>query len=79
MREQRRELRGLGRRLLAQAEDLARRLGFQEARLFTNGAFAENIALYRHLGYRVTLEEPFLDGTVVHMTKTLDQSSPLSA
>jgi len=71
--------RGLGRRLLAQAEDLARRLGFQEARLFTNGAFAENIALYRHLGYRVTLEEPFLDGTVVHMTKTLDQSSPLSA
>lgn len=63
--------RGLGRRLMAHAEDLARGRGLREIRLYTNGAFAANIALYRRLGYGVDREDPFLAGTVVHMSKRL--------
>lgn len=63
--------RGLGRRLLAHAEALARAGGFSEIRLLTNGRMASNRALYRSLGYVETLEEPFLESTVVYLTKTL--------
>jgi ribosomal protein S18 acetylase RimI-like enzyme len=45
--------RGLGRRLMAHAEVLARELGFAAIRLYTNQRFAENIALYCRLGYRI--------------------------
>jgi ribosomal protein S18 acetylase RimI-like enzyme len=63
--------RGLGRRLMAHAEVLARELGFDTIRLYTNQRFAENIALYRRLGYRVDREEDVKVGTVTHMSKTL--------
>nr|WP_306228995.1 GNAT family N-acetyltransferase [Aurantimonas sp. CSK15Z-1] len=63
--------RGHGRRLLAHAEDLALRQGHAELRLYTNAAFATNVALYRRCGYGVVLEEPFLGGTTVHMSKML--------
>src|SRR3954468_7741495 len=63
--------RGLGRRLMAHAEMLARELGFATIRLYTNQRFAENIALYRGLGYRVDREEVLPVGTVTHMCKTL--------
>jgi len=63
--------RGLGRRLIAHAEALARELGFDAIRLYTNQRFAENIALYRRLGYQVDREETLPVGTVVHMSKRL--------
>jgi len=63
--------RGLGRKLMAHAEVLARELGFDEIRLYTNQRFAENIALYRRLGYRVDREEVLPVGTVTHMSKRL--------
>jgi ribosomal protein S18 acetylase RimI-like enzyme len=63
--------RGLGRRLMAHAETLAVSMGFGEIRLYTNQRFAENIALYCRLGYRVDREEVLPVGTVTHMSKAL--------
>lgn len=63
--------RGLGRRLMAHAETLARELGFDTVRLYTNQRFADNIALYRRLGYQVDREEVLPVGTAVHMSKRL--------
>ena len=63
--------RGFGRRLMAHAETLAEAAGYVEIRLYTNQRFAENIALYRKLGYRVDREEVLAVGTVTHMSKKL--------
>jgi ribosomal protein S18 acetylase RimI-like enzyme len=63
--------RGLGRKLMVLAETLAIEAGFSEIRLYTNQRFAENIALYRKLGYRVDREEVLANGTAVHMSKDL--------
>jgi ribosomal protein S18 acetylase RimI-like enzyme len=63
---------GLGRRLLTHAEALAREQGLTKLRLYTNGAMARNIAIYRRLGYRLDHEETNERGTVVHMVKTLE-------
>ena len=63
--------RGLGRRLLAHAETLAREGGHCEIRLLTNAAFAANVALYQHIGYRITHTEPFGTGTTLYMAKPL--------
>jgi GNAT superfamily N-acetyltransferase len=43
--------RGLGRALLAFAEDEARRRGLPEIRLHTNAAMADNLVMYPRLGY----------------------------
>lgn len=43
--------RGLGRALLAMAEQQARRAGVAEMRLYTHELMVENIALYRRIGY----------------------------
>lgn len=43
--------RGLGRALLAFAEDEALRRGFTEVRLHTNAAMADNLLMYPKLGY----------------------------
>jgi ribosomal protein S18 acetylase RimI-like enzyme len=43
--------RGLGRRLLAFAEEQARAAGLHELRLYTHERMVENIALYQRLGY----------------------------
>jgi len=43
--------RGVGRRLLALAENQARRLHLSEIRLYTNEAMTENIAYYPRRGY----------------------------
>jgi GNAT superfamily N-acetyltransferase len=67
---------GLGSRLLAHAEALAREAGRAEARLLTNAAFADNVALYERRGYVVTACEPFQGGTTVHMCKRL--AAPLA-
>ncbi|MGE0153909.1 MAG: GNAT family N-acetyltransferase [Reyranellaceae bacterium] len=67
--------KGLGRHLLAHAEELARAAGLGELRLLTNAAFAANIVLYRHLGYVIERTEPFRDGgTTVYMSKRLVRS-----
>jgi ribosomal protein S18 acetylase RimI-like enzyme len=44
--------RGYGRRLMALAEQEARRLGFTAITLYTNERMTENIELYNKLGYR---------------------------
>lgn len=63
--------RGLGRLLLAHAEQQARQAGYDVVRLYTNGKMEANIALYSRLGYRETGRETYPGGTVVHMTKQL--------
>ncbi len=63
--------RGIGRRLLAHAEVLAREAGRNETRLLTNSAMETNIALYRRVGYVEVRREPFLSGFTVYMRKTL--------
>ena len=63
--------RGLGRKLMVHAEVLAREQGFGTIRLYTNQRFAENIALYRRLGYQVDREEVVPVGVVTHMSKQL--------
>lgn len=45
---------GLGRVLVAFAEEEARRRGFADIRLYTHQAMTGNIALYRRLGYEET-------------------------
>lgn len=63
--------RGLGRSLMAHAEMLAREMGFGTIRLYTNQRFAENIVLYRRLGYEIDREEVVAVGVVTHMSKRL--------
>ncbi len=53
------------------AERLATSLGYAELRLYTNKLFAENVQLYRTLGYRVDREAALKRGFVVHMSKPL--------
>jgi GNAT superfamily N-acetyltransferase len=63
--------RGYGKHLMAHAETLARGLGFNEIRLYTNKLFAENIAFYARLGYRVDGETAFKGGFITHMSRRL--------
>ncbi|MFF4620022.1 GNAT family N-acetyltransferase [Nonomuraea jabiensis] len=46
-----RQGKGLGRALMAYAEEEARRLGLPALRLYTNTKMTANIALYESLGY----------------------------
>lgn len=62
--------RGFGVRLMRLAEAIAREAGLAGTRLYTNKSFAENVRLYRSLGYAVEREEALSDGgTAVHMSK----------
>jgi ribosomal protein S18 acetylase RimI-like enzyme len=63
--------RGLGRRLLAFAEERARLLGLPELRLYTNLKMLSNIALYERLGYVREAEESIQGRHAVHMRKRL--------
>jgi len=62
---------GLGRRLMAHAEEVAAGLGRSRVRLYTNQRFDENLRLYAALGYRADREEDVGVGVLVHMSKTL--------
>jgi ribosomal protein S18 acetylase RimI-like enzyme len=62
---------GLGRRLLAHAEQVARDAGYREVRLYTNKLMAPNIALYQSLGYRIDREVGEAPRIQVHMSKEL--------
>jgi GNAT superfamily N-acetyltransferase len=67
--------KGLGRRLMARVEALARARGLKLVRLYTNKAFASNLAFYQKLGYAIEREEPIKGGGVlVYFAKTLKQS-----
>lgn len=62
--------RGLAALLLRHAEHTARELGLPEVRLYTNAAFAENVAFYPRRGYVETARTALPDGGVmVHFAK----------
>ncbi len=61
--------RGLGRKLLAHAEQVAAAQGHPVIRLFTNKLFAMNVQLYGKLGYGVDREERPRLGITVYMSK----------
>jgi ribosomal protein S18 acetylase RimI-like enzyme len=63
--------RGLGRRLMAHAEELAATQGLGEIRLYTNARFETNIALYRGLGYRIDREDQSVLGVTIYMSKRI--------
>ena len=60
--------RGLGRALIAQAEEDARAHGATELRLTTHADLEENIRLYTRLGWREAAREGFR----VHMAKRMN-------
>ncbi|MGE0239332.1 MAG: GNAT family N-acetyltransferase [Parvibaculaceae bacterium] len=62
---------GVGRRLVARAEEETRRLGHGVIRLYTNKLFSANLRFYEGLGFAVEREEPFKGGTMVHFRKVL--------
>jgi len=64
--------RGIGRRLIAFAENRARALRRPELRLFTNARMEGNIALYCRLGYSETRREASNDRVIVHMSKPVN-------
>lgn len=61
--------RGLGRKLLTHAEQVAASLRLSVIKLYTNKLFTENLRLYQKLGYAIDREEEFRGGFVVHMSK----------
>jgi ribosomal protein S18 acetylase RimI-like enzyme len=61
--------RGYGRLLMAHAEKIAGEAGRDTLVLYTNSLMAENIALYRRLGYRIDREQPFGTSVQVYMSK----------
>jgi GNAT superfamily N-acetyltransferase len=61
--------RGLGRRLLAFADEDARRRNLPQLGLLTNERYVANIAMYERYGYRETHREPHLGSDLVHFRK----------
>ena len=61
--------RGFGRRLLAHAEDEARRLRLPAVGLLTNERYVENIAMYTRYGYVETHREPHLGTDLIYFRK----------
>lgn len=64
---------GVGRRLMAFAEQEARRQGHGELPLHTNETMVENIGLYASIGYAVIERVPHRGADIVHMRKVLDR------
>jgi RimJ/RimL family protein N-acetyltransferase/GNAT superfamily N-acetyltransferase len=62
---------GLGRRLLAAAEERARALGLAVMRLYTGEPLKNNIAWYEHHGYARERVEDLGDRRAVHMMKRI--------
>lgn len=67
---------GLGSRLLAHAEAEARARSLPAVRLYTNAQFEANLRFYARRGYVEERREAFAGGTVVHMVRPLDGTSP---
>ena len=66
--------KGLGCRLMALAEGIARSLGHSRVGLCTNGRWTENLSFYAKRGYRVESEED-VDGGMfrVNMSKAVEE------
>ena len=63
---------GLGDALMRHAGALAREAGLTELRLYTNGAFARNLAFYAKRGFTEISREPSkLGGTLVRFHRLL--------
>jgi GNAT superfamily N-acetyltransferase len=62
---------GIGRRLLAHAEQVAASLGHLEIRLYTNALFAGNVRLYQRMGYAIDREAAIEGGVRVDMSKRI--------
>jgi GNAT superfamily N-acetyltransferase len=63
--------KGVGRRLLAFAENEARRRGLNATTLFTHSMMASNLRLYASLGYVETHRKEIDSGHLVFMRKQL--------
>jgi len=63
--------KGLGRQLMALAEEEARRLGFATVTLYTNERMTENIELYKRLGYTETERKTEQGYQRVYMRKSV--------
>ena len=63
--------KGWGRKLMALAEEEARRLGFTTATLYTNERMMENIELYKKLGYTETARKTEQGYQRIYMQKAL--------
>ncbi|MQM37631.1 hypothetical protein KBTX_01632 [wastewater metagenome] len=68
--------RGIGRRLLAWAEQWARERGYAAIRLYTHERMTENQALYARLGYATYRHRTENGLARVYMCKRLDSSGP---
>jgi ribosomal protein S18 acetylase RimI-like enzyme len=68
-----RQGQGIGRALMAFAEEVARERGLAQMQLYTNEAMVENLALYRRLGYRETSRDEGSGFSRVYLAKRLDQ------
>lgn len=65
--------KGFGGLLLEHAETIARSLGLNELRLYTNAMFATNISFYAQRGFAEFLREQHARlGGVVHMKKPVE-------
>lgn len=63
--------RGYGRKMVAQAEQLAVAAGMNAVRLYTNAMFSANLHFYASLGYVVEHEEALNGGIAIHMMKRI--------
>jgi GNAT superfamily N-acetyltransferase len=64
--------KGIGRRLMARVEALARARQVPMVRLYTNKAFISNLEFYRKLGYALEREEALASGGfLVHFVKAV--------
>jgi GNAT superfamily N-acetyltransferase len=64
--------KGIARQLLEHAVWLARASGLPELRLYTNKAFAANLAVYERLGFERFAEVPYPGGgSVIHFRKAV--------
>jgi ribosomal protein S18 acetylase RimI-like enzyme len=62
---------GVGRALLKEAEDAARRAGFDSVHLYTHEKMTENLALYGRIGYVEYDRRAHGDDTLVYLRKDL--------
>ncbi|MEM1396011.1 MAG: GNAT family N-acetyltransferase [Pseudomonadota bacterium] len=65
--------KGIGRRLLDHAEQVAQASGLSELRLYTNEQFEGNVALYQKCGYRIRGREAIEGGVRVDMVKCIER------
>jgi ribosomal protein S18 acetylase RimI-like enzyme len=72
--EPQRQGEGIGKGLLAFAEQVARQHRLSELRLYTNRAMTENIALYRRLGWEETRQSTDEGFARVYFRKVLPRS-----